>query len=51
MQDQLDFTYDPVRYKDMPALVNEVHSYGQKYIIILVRDLLCLPQLCNGAYH
>ena len=37
MLDQLDFTYDPIRYKDMPDLVKEVHSYGQKYIIILVR--------------
>ena len=36
MESYLDFTYDRVKYDGLPEFVDELHSRGQRYIIILV---------------
>ena len=36
MKDNLDFTYDPVRFNGLPAYVDQLKSEGVKYISILV---------------
>eukprot|EP00731_Ephydatia_muelleri_P028413 Em0020g57a len=35
MRSNLDFTFDPVRYAELPSLVDDLHHYGQKYVMIL----------------
>jgi len=39
MDSKLDFTYDKLLYNGLPDFVDELHSNGLKYIIILVRKL------------
>ena len=39
MESKLDFTYDKDLYKGLPEFVEELHGYGMKYIVILVRSL------------
>lgn len=36
MEDKKDFTYDKVKFRDLPKFAAYMHDYGQKYIIILV---------------
>ena len=36
MESKLDFTYDPVKYDGLPGFVDELHSKGMHYIIVLV---------------
>ncbi|XP_008581186.1 PREDICTED: maltase-glucoamylase, intestinal [Galeopterus variegatus] len=35
MDERKDFTYDPVNFKDFPEFVNDLHSNGQKLVIIV----------------
>ena len=54
-----DFTYDPVNFKGLPEFVRSIKKDGLRYIIILVRVLICLfcffcllcffPVLRNGV--
>ena len=37
MESNLGFTYDTDKYSDLPALVTDLHSRGQRYMIVLVR--------------
>lgn len=36
MEEKKDFTYDKVKFRDLPHFAAYMHDYGQKYIIILV---------------
>ena len=36
MDQHLDFTFDPVRFKELPALVDNLHDNGQHYVMITV---------------
>uniref|UniRef100_A0A8C9N3C3 alpha-glucosidase n=1 Tax=Serinus canaria TaxID=9135 RepID=A0A8C9N3C3_SERCA len=35
MENRKDFTYDKVKFKDLPQFASDLHAHGQKYIIIL----------------
>lgn len=48
MHSNLDFTYDMIRYGELPSLVEDLHSYGQKYVIIV--DPGISSQLPPGQY-
>lgn len=37
MEDKKDFTYDKVKFADLPSFADYLHAKGQKYILILVR--------------
>lgn len=37
MDGQRDWTYDKVAYAGLPDVVEDLHKYGQKYVIIVVR--------------
>lgn len=37
MEDKKIFTYDMVKFKELPQFADYMHEKGQKYIIILVR--------------
>lgn len=37
MEDKKDFTYDKVKFRDLPQFADYLHEKGQKYILILVR--------------
>uniref|UniRef100_A0A8C6LWD2 alpha-glucosidase n=1 Tax=Nothobranchius furzeri TaxID=105023 RepID=A0A8C6LWD2_NOTFU len=45
MEHMKDFTYDPVRFKELPEFAEYLHEKGQKYILILVRS----ASLVGGA--
>lgn len=36
MENRKDFTYDKVKFRDLPQFASYLHSREQKYIIILV---------------
>ncbi len=36
MHKRLDFTYDPVVFGDLPALVADIHNHSQRYVIMTV---------------
>ncbi|XP_064576785.1 sucrase-isomaltase, intestinal [Zonotrichia leucophrys gambelii] len=35
MENRKDFTYDKVKFKDLPQFASDLHAHGQKYVIIL----------------
>ena len=37
MESKLDFTVDQVKYENLSQFVDELHSRGQKYIVIQVK--------------
>lgn len=47
MENRKDFTYDKVKYTDLPTFASYLNEYGQKYIIILVSVLLLLFSVVN----
>ncbi|CAB1348241.1 unnamed protein product [Coregonus sp. 'balchen'] len=38
MEEKKDFTYDAVKFRDLPQFADYVHEKGQKYILISVRN-------------
>lgn len=36
MEEKKDFTYDLVKFKDLPQFADFMHAAGQKYVLILV---------------
>lgn len=40
MEEKKDFTYDKVKFKELPTFADYLHEKGQKYILILVRGNL-----------
>ncbi|XP_019347375.2 sucrase-isomaltase, intestinal [Alligator mississippiensis] len=49
MENKKDFTYDKVKFKDLPNFAIDLHNHGQKYIIILDPAISINP-LINGTY-
>lgn len=45
MKNSRDFTYDDVKYKDLPMLIKEIHDHDMKYIINIVSIDLKLKSL------
>ena len=45
MHERKDFTYDPVNFKGFPEFVKELHSNGQKLVIIVVCAILLFPHI------
>lgn len=40
MEDKKDFTYDKVKFSELPSFADYLHAKGQRYILILVRRSL-----------
>lgn len=38
MEDKKDFTYDKLKFRELPQFADYLHAKGQKYILILVRS-------------
>lgn len=39
MDAKLDWTYDPTHFSELPAVADDLHAHGQKYIMIIVSCL------------
>ncbi|XP_059802933.1 maltase-glucoamylase [Hypanus sabinus] len=50
MENKKDFTYDKVKYRDLPEFAHDLHNHGQRYIIIL-DPAISTQKLINGPYH
>ncbi|XP_056622067.1 sucrase-isomaltase, intestinal [Triplophysa dalaica] len=50
MEDKKIFTYDMVKFKDLPQFADYMHAKGQKYIIIL-DPAVATSQRVNGSYE
>lgn len=37
MEEKKDFTYDKIKFKELPQFYDYLHDKGQRYILILVR--------------
>ncbi|KAL0592712.1 Sucrase-isomaltase, intestinal [Plecturocebus cupreus] len=48
MEDKKDFTYDEAAFQGLPEFVQDLHNYGQKYVIIL-DPAISIGQRANGA--
>uniref|UniRef100_A0A8C8VP34 Maltase n=1 Tax=Pelusios castaneus TaxID=367368 RepID=A0A8C8VP34_9SAUR len=51
MEEKKDFTYDKVKFKDLPNFAVDLHNHGQKYIIILDPAIAITPLLNNTPYQ
>ncbi|XP_063061397.1 sucrase-isomaltase, intestinal [Engraulis encrasicolus] len=49
MEDKKDFTYDLVKFKDLPQFGDYMHAKGQRYILILDPAIAISPRQ-NGPY-
>ncbi|XP_076845359.1 maltase-glucoamylase isoform X2 [Brachyhypopomus gauderio] len=49
MEEKKDFTYDMVKFKDLPQFADYMHEQGQKYILIL-DPAISTKKRINGAY-
>ena len=48
MHDLLDWTYNSAgKYAGLPAVVDDLHSNGQHYVIIIVSDNILIYQMTN----
>lgn len=43
MDAKRDFTYNKETFRDYPDMVHDFHQRGLHYVMILVRDVTCLP--------
>ncbi|KAK3570325.1 hypothetical protein QTP86_017161 [Hemibagrus guttatus] len=50
MEDKKDFTYDMVKFKDLPQFADYMHAEGQKYILIL-DPAIAISKRINGTYE
>ncbi|XP_050163983.1 sucrase-isomaltase, intestinal [Myiozetetes cayanensis] len=50
MEEKKDFTYDTEKFRDLPQFAEHMHSYGQKYIIIL-DPAISTQNLVNGSAY
>uniref|UniRef100_A0AAR2KY95 Glycoside hydrolase family 31 TIM barrel domain-containing protein n=1 Tax=Pygocentrus nattereri TaxID=42514 RepID=A0AAR2KY95_PYGNA len=50
MEDKKDFTYDMVKFKDLPQFADYMHEQGQKYILIL-DPAIAISKRINGTYE
>ncbi|KAI4891742.1 hypothetical protein NFI96_028027 [Prochilodus magdalenae] len=50
MEDKKDFTYDLVKYKDLPLFADYMHQEGQKYILIY-DPAIAITKRINGSYE
>ncbi|KAF4072036.1 hypothetical protein AMELA_G00269730 [Ameiurus melas] len=50
MEDKKDFTYDMVKFKDLPQFADYMHAEGQKYILIF-DPAIATSKRINGAYE
>ncbi|XP_075058176.1 sucrase-isomaltase, intestinal [Mixophyes fleayi] len=50
MENRKDFTYDKIKFADLPQFADDLHANGQKYIIILDPAIANTP-LINGPYE
>ncbi|XP_064234957.1 sucrase-isomaltase, intestinal isoform X2 [Aotus nancymaae] len=50
MEDKKDFTYDEVAFQGLPEFVQDLHNYGQKYVIIL-DPAISIGQRANGTTY
>ncbi|XP_052660788.1 sucrase-isomaltase, intestinal [Harpia harpyja] len=48
MEEKKDFTYDKVKFRDLPNFAAYMHDYGQKYIIIL-DPAISIQNLVDGS--
>ncbi|KAM6199074.1 sucrase-isomaltase, intestinal [Sarcoramphus papa] len=48
MEEKKDFTYDKVKFRDLPNFAAYMHNYGQKYIIIL-DPAISIQNLVDGS--
>lgn len=47
MDRSLDFTFDPQQFATLPDMMKDLHSHGQRYVMILV---FILVYLADNAY-
>ncbi|KAL7878317.1 hypothetical protein AOLI_G00092910 [Acnodon oligacanthus] len=50
MEDKKDFTYDMVKFKDLPQFADYMHQQGQRYILIL-DPAIAISKRINGTYE
>ncbi|XP_045076887.1 sucrase-isomaltase, intestinal-like [Coregonus clupeaformis] len=50
MEEKKDFTYDEVKFKDLPQFADYLHEKGQKYILIL-DPAVAISKRINGPYE
>ncbi|XP_023562027.1 sucrase-isomaltase, intestinal [Octodon degus] len=50
MEDKKDFTYDKVAFDGLPAFVDDLHSHGQKYVLIL-DPAIAISKLASGEAY
>ncbi|XP_034161045.2 sucrase-isomaltase, intestinal [Pangasianodon hypophthalmus] len=50
MEDKKDFTYDLVKFKDLPQFADYMHAKGQRYILIL-DPAIATSKRINGPYE
>uniref|UniRef100_A0A7N8WI38 alpha-glucosidase n=1 Tax=Mastacembelus armatus TaxID=205130 RepID=A0A7N8WI38_9TELE len=50
MEDKKDFTYDKVKFSELPQFADYLHEKGQKYILILDPAIATSKRVGNTAY-
>ncbi|XP_078419908.1 sucrase-isomaltase, intestinal [Cetorhinus maximus] len=50
MENKKDFTYDLVKFRNLPQFAHDLHNHGQRYIIIL-DPAISTQRLINGSNH
>ncbi|XP_034024674.1 maltase-glucoamylase, intestinal [Thalassophryne amazonica] len=51
MEDKKDFTYDTVKFKDLPTFADYLHEKGQRYILILDPAVGTSKRVNNAPYE
>ncbi|XP_029922224.1 maltase-glucoamylase, intestinal [Myripristis murdjan] len=50
MEDKKDFTYDKIKFRDLPQFADYMHEKGQKYILILDPAIATSKRVGNAPY-